>query len=418
MKEALPPSLLTSLTQQVKSWFEQAKTPEPEEDLVALPDTVQVQLAQKLQALPSPAAYQTAIQADITAAVQAWRQNLDAPNSLIFLGNPVEPIAKILTDSLAAWSDAPVQVVTPLPCLARPQDPLTMAQRIRQALEPWDHAHPKQTDEALDTQSLEQRTTLIVVPCLEQCFLRCIGGWESIELLRDIAIHNRNHFWVFGCNRWAWKFLDFTNQISAYFSQIKAFPELEPDSLRQWLEPIVQQVTDTDPQADKEGQSGEENSSDSLDEDIADKTELAAWKILAIQSSGVSQIAANLWLQSLRLNADPLDTDPLPQIELNDITDNGQNIVLQTVKASLPSLPSLDNIDRYLLHSLMIHGAMSRPHLALSLGESESQVQAQVQRLLREQVLVQGKGVLSIRAVHYTKLKAELANNNFFVGKD
>jgi hypothetical protein len=66
----------------------------------------------------------------------------------------------------------------------------------------------------------------------------------------------------------------------------------------------------------------------------------------------------------------------------------------------------------------MIHGAMSRPHLALSLGESESQVQAQVQRLLREQVLVQGKGVLSIRAVHYTKLKAELANNNFFVGKD
>jgi hypothetical protein len=129
MKEALPPSLLTSLTQQVKSWFEQAKTPEPEEDLVALPDTVQAQLAQKLQALPSPAAYQTAIQADITAAVQAWRQNLDAPNSLIFLGNPVEPIAKILTDSLAAWSDAPVQVVTPLPCLARPQDPLTMAQQ-------------------------------------------------------------------------------------------------------------------------------------------------------------------------------------------------------------------------------------------------------------------------------------------------
>lgn len=422
MKEALTPSLLTSITQQVKSWFEQAKTLEPEDDLIALPDRVQAQLAQKLQGLSSPEAYQTAIQTALTAAVQTWQHNLDAPNHLVFLGNPVEPIAKILTDSLALWSDAPVQVVTPLPCLARPQDPLTMAQKIRQAIEPWNQTQSNQADASLDAQSLEKRTTLIMVPCLEQCFLRCIGGWESIELLRDIAIHNRDYFWVFGCNRWAWDFLDFTNQISAYFSEFKAFPELDATMLQQWLSPIAQQVIDraagVEAHDRAEEKSPEAPESVNAESELADEDRVTDYKVLASLSSGVGQIAANLWLQSLRLKAEPLDPDQSPQIELDDITDEGQKIALQVIKSPLPSLPSLDNSDRYLLHSLMIHGGMSRAHLALSLGESESQVQAQIQRLLREKVLVQGQGVLSIRAVHYTKLKAELASNNFFVGKD
>jgi hypothetical protein len=427
MKAVLTLPLLTSIIQQVKSWFEQAKTPEPEDDLIDLPDTVQAQLAQKLQALSSPEVYQTAIQTDIAAAVQTWQQNLDAPNTLIFLGNPVEPIAKILTDSLVTWSDAPVQVMTPLPCLARPQDPLTMVQQIRQALEPWNQTQSNQADEPLDDQSLEKRTTLIMVPCLEQCFLRCIGGWESIELLRDIAIHNRDYFWVFGCNRWAWDFLDFTNQISAYFSEVKGLPELDAAMLQHWLNPIAQPLLETNSGAGKDDRAKanawpDSPSEDNAEEESSDKARLATWKILASLSAGVGQIAANLWLQSLRLKAESLDADQSPPdqspIELDDITDDEQNITLQEIKSSLPSLPSLDNTDRYLLHSLLIHGAMSRAHLALSLGELENQVQAQVQRLLREKVLVQGQGALSIRAVHYTKLKAELANNNFFVGKD
>jgi hypothetical protein len=418
MKEVFSPSRLTSIIQRVKSWFERAKTLEPEDDRVALPDRIKAQLAQKLQALPSAEAYQTAIQTDLMAAVQTWQQNLDAPNTLIFLGNPVEPIATILTDSLVTWSDAPVQVVTPLPCLTRPQDPLTMSQHIRQALEPWNHTQPHQADTPLDAQSLKKRTTLIMVPCLEQCFLRCIGGWESIELLRDIAIHNRDYFWVFGCNRWAWDFLDFTDQISAYFSEVKALPELNGTMLQHWLGPIAQQVMETDPGAEKDDRAETSPSGASPKDGAADEGRSATWKLLASLSAGASQIATDLWLNSLRLNAEQLDPEQSPQLELDDIIDGERKIALQAIKPSLPILPSLNNAERYLIHSLMIHGTMSRAHLALSLGEPKSQVQSQVQRLLRDSVLVQGQGVLSIRAVHYTKLKAELANNNFFVGKN
>ncbi|WP_085519891.1 MULTISPECIES: hypothetical protein [Cyanophyceae] len=66
----------------------------------------------------------------------------------------------------------------------------------------------------------------------------------------------------------------------------------------------------------------------------------------------------------------------------------------------------------------MIHGQISRAHLALSLGESRNRIQARIQWLLRQGVLRENQGALSIQAAHYIRLKSELANNNFFVGED
>lgn len=399
-------SLVHSIRQKFQSWFTQAQAAVAiEDEEVELPDGIQTQLWQKIQALPCCQTYQTTVQEAITAGVENWQRNLDAANSLIILGSPVEPIAKILSDSLQTWHNPPVEVFTPLPYQMRPHDPLIMSQQIQQALEAYpqiDAKNPKDTGDLLEADSLAERKTLMMIPCLEQCFLRCIGGWNSIEYLRDMVIHNRNCFWVIGCNHWAWDFLDFVCQISAYFSAVKPLPELDESMIQTWLNPIVKTMVEPD-----------------AIEDSEDNLSQAYWKTLASQSSGVSSIAFGVWLNSLRIERDQLEDGNLSQLNLSETsTTNKTRFTLRQTKPTLPSLPSLTGIDRYLLHSLLIHGQMSHFHLALSLGEPESQIQARIQGLLRAGVLASSNGMLSVRAAHYAKLKIELTNNNFFVGED
>ncbi|AFY37572.1 hypothetical protein Lepto7376_1215 [[Leptolyngbya] sp. PCC 7376] len=403
-------SAAQSLKQYLQSRFQKDTTvAEANDGLVMLPDVLENQIAKKLQALPSPTPYQETVKTEISAAIEAWQQNLDAPNSLVLLGNPVEPIANILNDSLRQWVDPPASIITPLRCVERPLDPWQLKRKVEGALMPYAQIEPpetKDTDQQPEPNSLDNRKTLILVPCLEQCFLRCIGGWESIEYLRDIAIHHRNCFWVMGCNHWAWNFLDFVCQVSAYFSEVKALPELDGEMLKDWLDPVVKTIIAT---PEKEKVSEEEE---------GDRPEY--WDVLARKSLGVSSVAKSLWLQSLRIEAEIIEeTEDLRDLKLlGQDTDQKEELNLLEVRPTLPNLPTLSGNDRYLLHSLLIHGHMTRAHLAFSLGQQEGQIQSAIQALLRKGLLERANGGLRVEATHYAKLKMELSNNNFFVGDD
>jgi hypothetical protein len=419
-----------NLWQYLLSWLNRnQQKASSSDDLINLPDALQAELVQSLQSLTSPKAYQTDIQAAIGMGIQNWQQHLEAANSLIILGNPVEPIAKILQDSLQTLHDDPeVKVITPFPDLSRPDDPWEIAQQIQQALQPYPQIQvtkPQDPDDSIDAECLEQRTTVIVIPALEQCFLRCIGGWEGIEALRDITIHNPHCFWVIGCNQWAWDFLDFACQISAYFSEIHPLPELDGTAVQNWLAPIATLVVENNAEIrhlqSKSSQVRSMNNA-SLPEKSNTSTEeerrQAYWDALVVQSFGVGEIAANLWLQSLRIKQDAPANDPLPLLDLNSTSSDQQPLTIYETPPLLPSLPTLTDSDRYLLHSTLIHGQITRAHLALSLGESESQIQARIQWLLREGVLRRSNGVLSVYPAYYKTIQIELANNNFFVGGD
>lgn len=406
-------SLIHMIQQSIQSWLRQKEIVEPDAALVALPDTLGSQLMQQIQTLPSPQPYQTFVQQEIAAAVETWQQNLDAPNILVFLGSPVEPIAKILNDSLEHWQDPPLPVTIPLPCRNRPSDPMLLTQQLQQTLEPYAEIDTATTNEA-DAPviaELDHRTNLMVVPCLDQCFLRCIGGWEGIEYFRHIAINHRSCFWVIGCSHWAWDFLDFVCQISAYFSEVKALPELDGAMLKDWLDPIAKTVIEFEPDQMQLIKGKESQSS-------ADDQRQAYWDSLASQSAGVSRIAAKLWLQSLRIEKTIVEDEDLSQTKLSKTTPKDQPFTLYETKPSLPDLPELTDIDRYLLHSLLIHGQMTSAHLAFSLGQQESQVQTRIQALLREGVLERSSGALAVQASYYPRLKAELENNNFFAAED
>ncbi len=347
--------------------------------------------------------------------METWQKNLDAPNTLVILGSPVESIDKIINDSLEKWSDkSDLEIVNPLVNWQRINQHLSTSQKIQQLFDfhsDIEQAIDQDLDHPLDVDCLEQRHKLVIIPSLEQCFLRCIGGWESIEFLRDLAIQNRHCFWVIGCNHWAWDFLNFVCQVSAYFSQVYPLPELDAEMLENWLNPIIQTVVEQESLDNFPGLSrGQKNTT------TEDRHEIY-WESLASQSMGVSRIAANLWIQSLRIKEEIDEQESPPSLELKE---SGQDLAftIYETRPFLPSLPSLTGQDRYLLHSVLIHGQISRPHLALSLGEGKNHIQVQVQKLLRAGILEQNQGRLAIEPIHYAKLKTELATNNFFVGED
>jgi hypothetical protein len=361
------------------NWFQsglsQAKTTNPDNLLDSPPEGIIQEFAEKINRLSHPVDYTTSIQEVLKTALTNWQQNTNSANSLVVLGCPVEPIAGILQGSLTGELSKDLQVINPLGSWRRTTDASALVKVIEEVL------------------SSDPHQELIVIPCLAQCFLRCIGGWEGIEFLQNAVVHDQSKFWLIGCNSWAWSFLDQVCQISAYLEEVHYLPQLKGKALEQWLAPVTQELATQDNEED---------------------TNLADSKSLASLADGVSSVAAFLWLQRLRMRAADI---PDAVCESPGVTQEMASNLQQT-KPILPSLPDLTAIDRYLLHSLLVHGQITRTHLAFSLGESEQLVRSRVQMLLRAGVIIQQQEQLSLYPAYYPSLKTELNNNNFLIGKN
>ncbi|WP_017304257.1 hypothetical protein [Spirulina subsalsa] len=394
--------MLRLIRSQIQAWFTQPPNTESEDELLAIPEHLNAALLKRLEDSSTPPPYQQSIQDAIATAIETWQNNIEAPNHLVFLASAVEPTAQIINESLQHWGSPSLEVITPLKHLQRPLNPRYIKQQICQALA--DYSQIKTSDFETITQTLpeeakQKRKTLIIVPALEQCFLRCIGGWESIEYLREVIVQNRDCFWVIGCSDWAWNFLDFVCQISAYFDTIHNLPELNGENLEKWLTSIARNLVNLD-----------------KPESSSNDPRPAYWEFIANQACGVSSIAQYLWLQSLRIKQAEVENLDLDALKFSSSPEPDQRLNVYAVKPSLPALPTLTNFDRYILHAILIHGIIHRRHLSHTLGESESQIQTRIQWLLKQGILIKKGGNLFIHPLFYLILKSDLENNNFFVG--
>lgn len=402
------------LTLTVKSWFatnQNNSDSEEKSPFVEVPRALVNKLNQKIDNLSSPEGYHKAIRDELTQRIADWQNNLDASNSLVILGNPVENIAQIINDSISEWQNpANLKIITPFSLHQRPSPITNIKKEIKQAFKISADLTVKQPENQQESEEkqedLDQRISLIVIPNLDQCFLRAIGGWESIIFLRNIVVDNPQCFWLMGCNHWAWNFLDFVSQVKAYFGEGFPLPNLTAEELSDWLEDLV--PTTVEIQFWENLNLSQDNNSDLSEEERRQNY----WYDLAMESHGVSSIAVNLWLQSLRLARE------IMEMENEDINDlNIEKLDFRQVKPCLPMLPSLSSTERYLLHAVLIHGRINRAHLALTLGESEGQIEAKIQNLLRLGILQKRLGALVVQPAYYPQVKNELANNNFFVGE-
>ena len=117
-------------------------------------------------------------------------------------------------------------------------------------------------------------------------------------------------------------------------------------------------------------------------------------------SRGISVIALRAFLASICYEP-PDDED---ELKLG---------VLQARSPGLPNLPNLESAHHYLLYFLLLHGDVTLPALAHSIGDKESKVRKQIKFLRGEGLIEEVKGILKINPIYYPKLKQELLNNNF-----
>jgi hypothetical protein len=388
--------LFKNVVSQVQSGLLRAKAASKlsEEGLCSLPSVWDVEVRQRLRALPYPDSYLTAVADQIAEAIAAWQSDLDAPNNLVLLGSPVDNTAAVLDAALTAdyapELTASLDILRPLPWSIRPADPLLIETQLTEALARLQEAEPIDDDD--DPDDLARRHQVIVLPPLEQCYLRCIGGWRGIEWLRDTVNAQQNYFWVIPSNTWAWAFLNRVCQVEAYLNYTRPLPRLDRNALRDWITPLAETL----------GQplSEEDESSSALGD--------VSWSTFADLCEGRPEVARALWLRSLRLQKS--DRPEQPQIP-----DQGDPlpVPLRQVQPALPSLPDLEAADHYVIHALMLHGVTARSHLALSLGQPESIVQVRVQMLRQAGLLRLSQSGLGIHPAYYSRLFTELETNNF-----
>jgi len=348
-----------------------------------LPRSTTNQLMTRIESLSTHPTHQSVVQTALKEALSTWQEDPTA-NSLVILGKPIERISQTLQESLITWQPEAWQIINPLPESIQLTDPSAITAKLKQAFE-------KQFE-----QEASSKRQIVVIPDLSWYFLRCVQGWDGVTYLRDLVTREQSRFWLIGCNQWTWKYLSYVCQIDAYFEQLQQLPVVNSEELQAWLTPIIEEIA-IDFSEDESTKNEQKNKSQSYFERLEDL------------SLGISAVAVQLWISALKYV--PSDPEVTPVEEEN----SGK---IQPTSVTLPDLPKLTAEDRYLLFSLLLHGQINLPCLALSLGEAESIVQGQVQVLLRSGVILRRGQLLMVNPAHYPRLRWELTHNNFFIEED
>lgn len=348
--------IVKSWLKQLQSWFSQNQDiVEPRVAFHPLSESQQSQLRETISTLTASPIHYDVIEETVTSAVRQWQEGDRAFNSLVILSEPVEPIDDVLTDVMKGVSQDCNLLLQSLPLAATPT------------------THPEvQVQQFLDALDSESQS-LLSIPSLSSCFLRCIGGLDGIKRLREAVFAHPQHFWAIGCNTWAWQYLKKTDSIQADFGQTFALSPLAGDELQQWLKPAIDRV--------------------SIEAEPEEET--AYFDRLANLSEGLSQIAGQLWFNSLGC----------------DGQEDSSSVCRS--KIELPKLPSLQMGDRYLVYSLLLHEKMALPQLALSLGEPEGTIRPTILQLQQKGLVGRQQDFFFVNPIHYPKLLVDLAQNSF-----
>ncbi len=324
-------------------------------------------------------------------ALAQWQQQPESNNSLVVLSSPVGPLTKVISESLTSLEANDLIETKFLSWQARLHDYRQIKSQLLSSIE----------RSAIEAKTTSDSYKLIIISRLEWFFLRCIGGLETIETLRDLVARDSSCFWLIGCNSWAWQYLNKIYQMNAYLTNTILLPPLQDEATKEWLEPVAKNLN-LNWQADNEALQIETKEARSKHQELDEiaKVQQDYYEKLADISQGISDVAGDLWWRSLKI--DPTETDT-------------ENIRYVITKPKLPDIPSLLVEDRYLLYSLLLHGGMSLAHLTASLGKNESIVKSRTQYLLQNGVIGKEQNLIYVNPAYYPKLKSLLSNNNFLV---
>lgn len=386
-----------------------------------LPAALTQKLAASIQNLPVPTVQIEQVAKELEQAIQRWQEYDNMLNVLVVLTEPVQPTDELL---IAVFDQIS-------------QEHANFKQLHVERLDHWserpnDHTIIKETvadaiAEIVKAATAADTAKLLVVPSLERYFLRCVDGLEAIEAIRQAIVDHPDCFWLVGCNRWAWHYLDKVCYLSAYLESSFELPGMSALELRHWLTPL-DQVAELAPfppsqQSQTDGSSQDGSSQDGSPQPGSDKSleDLLGWRssdeelfFRSIEQSanGVAPIAAASWLHSLRHKLVDPAAENAPQHP-----DGSETLgEVKRGKVLLPDIPSLEADRRFLLYAILLHGSLSSHHLAFSLAEPEGKVQAELQSLQRQNLIERKPYGWAVNPAYFPSLKRDLKRNNFLLG--
>jgi hypothetical protein len=294
----------------------------------------------------------------------------------------------------------------------------------------WPIIEPPSPDEILKggTQWLsevaETERTPLVIPQLEQCYLRHYNGLGLMRKLLDWLMSNRRYCLI-GCSSWAWAYLNNVQNLNLLLSTPFALEALDDKRLLHWFQQLAHQTDKKDfvirqtddgsiilpPSKRSEASLSEDdcNSQDSS-ESNGFLTRLAAY------SRGIPGIAWAIWRQSLRLVS---ETDVKQGAIKAAVQDRGKTIwVKPWDKLEWPGIP--DDADRsqlFVLLTILLHSGLPPRLLRQLLSISEIDVLETLHhlretRLLRADEL---KKLWHITPIGYPVIRQVLKRTGYLV---
>ena len=364
------------------SWYTQDRNQlqEPTESLAELPPPLREKLVVATNELADNPADTEAIRNSIDEAFERWRDRPQtAENSIVILTSPVMVVSRIIITILENWVESKQVSVNILPWNERPADANSIQPKLEQHL-------AKATRENIDKQP-----EVIVIPNLGWCFLRSMDGLDGIDYLQEMLLRDRSRFWIIAAGQITWDYLNSITDIEADCGRVSRLPNVEADSLKEWLKPLITQldIAFADPRLESQILEGDKDAETIYFEDLASI------------SRGVSAIALQAFLASIGYQTRDDEKE--------------QQGILQAQSPELPNLPDLESAHHYLLYFLLLHGDITLPALAYSIGDKESKVRKRIKFLRQEGLVEEKEEILKVNPIYYPKLKQELLNNNFVI---
>ncbi|WP_237395788.1 hypothetical protein [Okeania sp. KiyG1] len=195
----------------LKSLFIKVPFQETDNEFDELPKNVISSLNQQIQALPCHPKYVKILQSTLEEALCQWQDNPE-DNELVILSSSIEPLSQIIQTALVNWSDENIRNIKLLSWSNRPKDFLKIVSKLQNDL-----GLSAKLDVDCHSGKFQE---LVVIPCLEFCFLRHIHGLDGIEFLRNRIFQDHSRFWLIGCNSSTWQYLDYIYNIDSYFKKL------------------------------------------------------------------------------------------------------------------------------------------------------------------------------------------------------
>lgn len=363
-----------------------------------LPESQKTRLKNAFENLSIPLSYQEAIKSKLTESIAQWQKEESVNNSLLILGSPIENISKIVKETLAEWEEQELYSIKLFPSSSINSNCQTIKSQLLEEIGTYKDNNK--------SKRLEEKPVLIIIPDLSKCFLRCVDGLEGVECIQDLLFKDNSRFWLIGCNDCAYEYFKIVYEFGSYFEEILSLPALKGVEIKEWLTPVLEMI-----ELDFElKENNDKNILDTDEKNWISLLEKNSFEHLAEISLGLSSVASRLFLLSLGMEED--------EDKSIDSDENKKKKTLKLQIQSSPDLPELSKDNRFLLFSLCLHGGLQLPELALSLGESYNKVRNQVQYLSSLGLLENKKGVININPAHYPRLRKDLDDNQFLMGKN